>query len=421
MPENKQGNEYILLKLLGSGGYADVYKAKHTVLGYIRAIRILRQLVLSEDNAVYKKFLRECKVLLRLGNGCHPNIVHIYQPRLVDGHPLVEMDYVDGVDLKEYIVAQGGEVLIDEVVRMAKEIGSALAYCHRDIYKVCYDRDEDDLMDDPNDGEKVLIDDATERRLIEKYRVIHNDIQTRNIMRRNGDGMYVLLDFGLAIDGNGDVVGSSRMSKGAPEFKPPEKWDDDFPTTQGDIYSFGCVLYAMLTGHPPFPLEVTGGHISMSSLNDLCNKHKRTPPAPIERPDVPRWLLRVVERCLEKDPANRYADGYEMYQDICEGIASEKKASPAPQPIVPSASEADQLPYVIPEDGDEEDENLEVMSVHPFESVSQQEVEHYQRECDRYQQECERYRSRSTLFAILMGVALLVGMIIGIVLKGEVL
>ena len=89
MQQDTLGNEYVLLKKLGAGGYADVYKARHIVLGYIRAIRMLRERVPDESNEVYQKFLRECRVLLRLGNGCHPNIIHIYQPRLVDKTPLV--------------------------------------------------------------------------------------------------------------------------------------------------------------------------------------------------------------------------------------------------------------------------------------------------------------------------------------------
>ena len=430
MPEDKLGNEYILLKKLGAGGYADVYKAKHIVLGYVRAIRMLRERVPDESNEVYQKFLRECRVLLRLGNGCHPNIIHIYQPRLVDKTPLVEMDYVDGMDLKDYIEQQDGMVNIDEVVRMAKEIGSALAYCHRDIYKVCYDRDEDNLPDDPDDGEKVLIDEATERRLIEKYRVIHNDIQTRNIMRRNSDGMYVLLDFGLAIDGNGDVVNSSRRSKGAPEFKPPEKWDDDEPTPQGDIYSFGCVLYAMLVGKPPFPLEVKNGHVSMSSLNDLCNKHKSAKPAPIRRSDAPEWLLKVVERCLEKDPADRYEDAYEMYEDIRAGLEYEKQLArggvAAPPTKIYDDEEELEVVSVKPPEELRRLQQAAVQSASNYEKEKQleKELESYKKscedlkkKCEGYKQRCDGYQKRNIWFWLLIGLALVAGAVGGVALK----
>ena len=311
----KLGNEYVLMKLLGSGGYADVYKARHIRLGYVRAIRILKQFVPDEESPLYQGFLRECRVLLRLGNGCHPNIVHIYQPRLVEGKPLVEMDYVDGIDLRQYIAQQGGRVPVEEIVRMVREIGSALAYCHHDIYKVCFNRDEDHLQDDPDDGDKVIVTPKDERRLIAKYRVIHNDIHTGNIMRRH-DGLYMLLDFGLAVDGDSDVVGSSRKEQGAIEFKSPERAEGMDPTPQDDIYSFGCVMYAMITGAPPFQVHAKGGGLSPAELSRVLMAHKTQAPPPIEREDVPQWLKDLTLRCLEKEPAKRYSDAYEMYEEI---------------------------------------------------------------------------------------------------------
>ena len=69
--------EYTSLGSLGSGGFAEVFKVRHNQLGYVRAIRVLNQIVESEDSQLYNKFIKECKVLLRLGNGNPPNIVHI--------------------------------------------------------------------------------------------------------------------------------------------------------------------------------------------------------------------------------------------------------------------------------------------------------------------------------------------------------
>ena len=69
--------EYTSLGSLGSGGFAEVFKVRHNQLGYVRAIRVLSQIIDSEKSDIYQKFIQECKVLLRLGNGNHPNIVHI--------------------------------------------------------------------------------------------------------------------------------------------------------------------------------------------------------------------------------------------------------------------------------------------------------------------------------------------------------
>ena len=232
--------DYTMIDEIGSGGYATVYKVRHNQLDYIRAIRVLDKTISSTKDALYQKFLDECKLLLRLGNGNHPNIVHIYQPLLRANKALVEMDFIDGEDLTHYLKKKKF-IEIDDVLKFVEEISSALAYCHHEIYKFCYDKDRDNLEDDPNDGIKPYINAEIEKRLVEKYRVIHNDIHSGNIMRKE-NGHYVLLDFGLAIEGS-DVIRSSKRRNGAPEYKSPEKWDNEnIISTESDIYSFGIVL-----------------------------------------------------------------------------------------------------------------------------------------------------------------------------------
>ena len=312
---------------------------KHNTLGYIRAIRVLNEVINSEDSPAYQKFLRECKVLLRLGNGNHKNIVHIYQPRFLENHALVEMDYVDGCDISKYLKSNDNFVPTEEVLRMVEEMSSALAYCHEDIYKFCMDRDEDHLIDDPNDGSKVLIDKDTERRLIEKYKVIHNDIHSGNIMRRS-DGSFVLLDFGLAITGNDDVRHSSRHENGAVEFKAPEKWDNEaILTEQSDIYSFGVVMYEYLAGMVPFPFNKKAMNRTEEEFK-LSRAHKtERPPAIYDirkanfeakypdqtyEKDYPDWLEEAIMKCLEKDPEKRFRNGKELHDFIVKHIKKEK-------------------------------------------------------------------------------------------------
>ena len=321
--------EYTMLDELGKGGYATVYKVRHNELGYVRAIRVLNETIVDSTSKTYEKFLRECKVLLRLGNGNHPNIVHIYQPRLLENKALVEMDYVDGMDIQHYLKQNGNFVPKEEVIRMAIQISSALAYCHEDIYRFCMDRDADNLQDDPNDGTKVLMDETIRKRLIDKYKVIHNDIHSGNIMRRE-DGNFVLLDFGLAIYGN-EVVRSSRRTNGAPEFKAPEKWNNDYALAeQSDIYSFGVVLYQYLAGRVPFLYDYT--KVAHVAEYELAEAHQKTPPPSIERlrkeqyeqkfegehyeRDYPQWLEDVIMRCLSKNPAERFCNGRELYECI---------------------------------------------------------------------------------------------------------
>lgn len=330
--------EYTLLDELGQGGYATVYKVRHNNLGYIRAIRVLNAIIAhGETDKTYQKFLEECKLLLRLGNGNHPNIVHIYQPLLKAQRAIVEMDFVDGKDLYHYLEEKYSFVEIKDVLRLLNDIGSALAYCHEDIYKFCMDKDEDGLQDDPEDGRKVLLDNKTKERLINKYRVIHNDIHSGNIIRRE-NGSYVLLDFGLAIDGD-SVVRSSRRKNGAPEFKAPEKWENDsILTTQSDIYSFGVVLYEYLAGRVPFLFDKKNSNPveaeyllgkahkeqhpeSIFELRKAAFEHSH--PGEIYEKDYPEWLEILIMKCLSKSTKDRFKNGKELYSFILEHLNNE--------------------------------------------------------------------------------------------------
>ena len=331
--------EYTLLEELGQGGFATVYKVRHNELGYIRAIRVLNATITSEQDPTYRKFKEECRLLLRLGNGNHPNIVHIYQPLLRAQKAIVEMDYVDGEDLFHYLERNKNFIPTEDVLRMLREIGSALAYCHYDIYRFSMDREEDDLKDDPNDGSKILLDDKTLRRLVEKYRVIHNDIHSGNIIRRE-DGSYVLLDFGLAIEGGNVVRSSRRQHGGAPEFKSPEKWEDETVlTTESDIYSFGVVLYELLAGRVPFPFDKSTSNIAKAEYM-LSEAHRAQIPEPIEplrreafeaaypeqtyEKDYPDWLEELIMKCLEKNPKDRFHSAKELFDYAEEQISNIK-------------------------------------------------------------------------------------------------
>ena len=325
-------NDYERLGGPYEGSYATVYKVRHNQYGYVRALKVLKDSIISEDDRKYQTFLKECMMLLRIGNGSHPNIVRIYQPRLINNQAMVEMDYINGVELQKYL-ERTKFMPIDEVYRFIRQIGGALAYCHRDIYLDQLDWDADNLECDPQDGGKPLIDAAKEAELVLKYRVTHNDLHSCNVMRRHYDGNFILLDFGLAIQ-NGTAVKSSSLHQGAPEYRSPEKWSGDVvEAPQNDIYSFGVLLYEVLTGLPPFPLD----RKSFSSqpekeVFELMNKHLYEKPAPIEpkrkaafeaahpgevwKRDYPEWLEQMVMKCLAKSPSDRYADAKELIEDF---------------------------------------------------------------------------------------------------------
>ena len=326
--------DYQSLGVIGRGAFATIYKVKHLNLEYVRALKVLKDDVISEEDKAYKTFVKECRVLLKIGNGCHPNIVRIYQPRLVQNRAMVEMDYVNGCTVLDYL-KEHHFMPIDEVMRMFKQIGGALAYCHYDIYQDLMSAEEDKLQRDPTDARRFLIDEAKRLELIDKYRVIHNDLHSNNVMRRNYDGNFVLLDFGLSIQDHHAVKSSSRQG-GAPEYKSPEKWDNDrIETTQNDIYSFGVLMYEVMAGRVPFELDTeTYASDELKALNTIRKQHCEQAPPPLEplrrmayeaahpgggatwQRDYPDWLEQMVMKCLAKTPEDRYADAREMMNDF---------------------------------------------------------------------------------------------------------
>ena len=335
-------NEYEKIKLIGKGSFATIWKVRHLQFGYIRAIKVSNEMVEDENDPAYQSFMNECKVLLQIGNGSHPNIVHIYQPRLVDNRAVVEMDYVDGETIDKYL-ARVKFIQIDEFHRFFEEIVGALAYCHHDIYRFLMDPNNDDLVTDPNDGQKYLIDEAKERELVAKYGVTHNDIHSNNVMRRSYDGNFILLDFGLAIQ-DGKAVKSSSRRGGALEYMSPEKFEDSSVISpQSDIYSLGVLLYEMLAGRVPFQMDAARFSSNPTAASfEMMNAHKTAiPPAiePLRREafeaanpgqtyvkDYPVWLEDLILRCLEKNPADRFADAKALL-DAYKGLKNDRDAS----------------------------------------------------------------------------------------------
>ena len=324
--------EYDKLEELGKGGFATVYKVRHKQLGYIRAIRVLNERIESESDKKYQSFLEECKFLLRIGNGGHPHIVRIAKPHLVEGDALVEMEYIKGHDLLQYLNNNQHFASTKEVLNFAYHISNALAYCHIDVHEFCMDKEFDNLekYEDPNDGSKLLIPEEVRNSLIEKYKVIHNDIHARNIIRKH-DGTYILLDFGLAIQNN-ETIRSSKKNNGVCEYWAPERFDKVI-TEQTDIYSFGVLMYEMLAGRVPFIyLETDKKSYNETEEGQYWRKHKEELPPSIsalrsaayekKNPgktytrDYPDWLERVIMKCLKKRPEDRYANGKELFAEI---------------------------------------------------------------------------------------------------------
>lgn len=317
--------QYEMLANLGSGSNGTVYKVRHHEQGYIRAIKILNGYVEDKNSTKYESFIHEYRTLTLLGNCSHPNIVSVHKADLLENKAFYEMDFIDGTPLANYIAAKQF-LPLEEVIKCCRDLLSAMKYCHVGVTEYLYDREEDNIPTDPKDGSKVLIDQATRERLISKYGIVHNDIHSSNIIRNKYDGRYILLDFGISMQG-GTAVRESGLGEGALAYSAPEKILDKKVTFRSDVYSIGVVLFEILAGRVPFPSkDANGNDYSAKYMYDF---HSSSPVPSIfnlrkaafesvngqekeYQKDYPDWLEKMIDKCLAKNPEDRFTNAEEI-------------------------------------------------------------------------------------------------------------
>jgi serine/threonine-protein kinase len=268
---------------IGQGGMGSVYLAHEAPADGTFALAESRRAAvkvlapgLAVDPGFVARFEREIDVLRQL---YHPNIVRFYDSGSQDNHHYYVMEYVDGRNLEEELVERG-RLPWDEVLDLALQLAPALKHAH--------DRG-----------------------------IIHRDLKPSNLVRARAAvdgadapfGVVKLTDFGIAkvfatthLTATGGVVGTA-------EYLSPEQAVGKPVSKRSDLYSFGVVLYTLLTGRTPFQGE---------NVVDLLHKHRF---AQFERPgrlvpDVPHDLEDVVCRLLEKDPAHRPADAGVLHREL---------------------------------------------------------------------------------------------------------
>lgn len=257
--------QYRVNRHLGSGGMGSVYHVTHATLGRPLALKVLHASVLSSDPDSAGRFLREARAAARIK---HPNIVDVFDfGYLGDGRPYLVMELLGGESLGDLI---DGALEPRRVLVLARQLASALAAAH-------------------------------------DCGVIHADLSPSNVLI-DGDSAK-LLDFGLAQLRDDppklDPAHPAEFVFGTPSYISPEQIRGLGADERSDQYSFGAVVYEMLTGHPPYKAK---------TIRDLCLKHIKAPIPDIDSPHapLPAELTRVVQRCLEKRPEARYPSMHEV-------------------------------------------------------------------------------------------------------------
>ncbi|MEO8770105.1 MAG: serine/threonine-protein kinase [Ferruginibacter sp.] len=291
------------LGALKSGGQGSVYKARRSG-EIITAIKILPTPISSEtsDDKNFTSFQNEVQKLKKVNEFPSPNVVSIIASGITTSGnlPFIEMEYIEGPDLGELLKHPYDPVFtIKEIIKVADHLSNALAHCHRADVK-------------------------------------HGDIKSNNVKFNQRTGNYILLDFGLSIMSDEQRRTSIRHA-GAIEFMAPEQ-NAGTMLFETDIYSLGIILFELLAGTVPFPLHDKGemarnavmiAHME-SEAPDLLTLRRHLIPAiwsenKKEREvQVPAWLIKMVGRCLEKEPAKRFANGMELHDFIHSGIIAEE-------------------------------------------------------------------------------------------------
>ncbi len=268
----QQFGNYRLLRLLGEGGFAEVYLGEHVHLGTQAAIKILHTRLTGDDRETFRN---EARTIARLE---HPHIVRVLEFGVEDRTPFLVLSYAIYGNLRQHH-PKGSQLPLNTIVAYVKQISEALQYAH----------DE---------------------------KLIHRDVKPENMLvgRRND---ILLSDFGIAVVAQSSRYQNPQDMAGTMTYMSPEQIQGK-PRIASDQYALGIVVYEWLTGRRPFH----------GSLTELIGQHISTPPPPLHKlmPTIPPPVETVVMKALAKDPKERFykiAEFALALENACQGIASQ--------------------------------------------------------------------------------------------------
>jgi len=281
-------SHYRILEKLGEGGMGEVYLAQDTKLDRRVALKFLPA-QLASDGEFKERFKREAQAAAALN---HPNIITIHEVAEYESRPYIAMEYVEGEPLKDLITKK--DLPINKVIDISMQICEGLAKAHQ-------------------------------------AGIIHRDIKPQNILL-DKDGRVRILDFGLAKLKRAAMLTQIGTTLGTVAYMSPEQAQGKEADPRSDIFSFGVVLYEMITGKLPFK-----GEHEAAVIYSIVNEN----PEPLARykSDLPDELQRIVDKAMEKNPDMRYqhvddlgADLRKLKVEVESGVTKTlmTKAKPSP-------------------------------------------------------------------------------------------
>src|SRR5260370_19745218 len=262
------GPRYHVESLLGPGGMGKVYKARDREMDRTVAIKVLRPDLMTDPMA-RKRLKHE---LLLASSISHPNILRIHDLGEYNAVKFISMAYVDVCDLTQ-LIRKEGRLPLERVLNIMRQLAAALGAA-------------------PG------------------VNVVHRDLKPQNILLGSGDHVYVT-DFGIAKTLESDRTSVTRTGAvlGTPLYMSPEQVEGKPVDHRSDLYTFGLILYEMLTGVLPF-----SGDTTFQLMYQRVHQLPKRPELVI--PDLPPYLSRICLKCLEKEPANRYHRASEILVDL---------------------------------------------------------------------------------------------------------
>lgn len=290
---------YQLRELIGRGGMGEVWRALDEALDRPVAVKCLKPLGAQQDHSFLRvlreRFRREARVAASLQ---HRGVTVVHDFGEDDGVLYFVMELLEGRNLSELLRdRKSAPLAVAEVVDIADQVAAALAYTHR-------------------------------------RGIVHRDLKPANVMRLT-DGTVKICDFGIArlahdIGLSAKLTGAG-MAMGTPHYMSPEQIAGAAVDHRSDLYSFGCVLYEIATGAPPFDLGDPWA---------ILVGHRDTPPEPprARRPELPEDLERFILALLAKDPDQRPDEVAELARHLVTQVHTEPTGQPVPVPV-PAAPE----------------------------------------------------------------------------------
>lgn len=260
------GNRYELLEKIGEGGMSEVFKAKCNKLNRFVAVKILKK-ELANNEEISQKFKREATAIANLSDA---NIVNVLDVGTQDDIDYIVMEYINGKTLKE-VIKFNGKLSYNTSIKIALQVAKALECAH-------------------------------------KNNIIHRDIKPQNILVTES-GEIKVTDFGIAKSADSSTITNTTSIIGSAHYLSPEQAKGTYIDCRADIYSFGIVLYEMVTGRLPFEGD---------SPVTIALKHLQEAPKPPKEINLslPDSLNKLILKCIEKEPIKRYQSAKEIIVDL---------------------------------------------------------------------------------------------------------